>query len=95
MAADTFACISQYVALATGDCDVLADGVVVGRLALGHHEDRTPTHGYAAKREAAMAIASTPCSPLPATTWALGYNEDRTPILRPTESLAQALERSC
>jgi len=47
MAADTFACISQYVALATGDCDVLADGVVVGRLALGHHEDCTPTHGYA------------------------------------------------
>jgi hypothetical protein len=30
MEADTFACISQYVALATGDCDVLADGVVVG-----------------------------------------------------------------
>jgi hypothetical protein len=24
-----------------------------------------------------MAIASTPCSPLPATTSALGYNEDR------------------
>ena len=24
-----------------------------------------------------MAIASTPCSPLPPTTWALGYNEDR------------------
>ena len=24
-------------------------------LALGHHEDRTPTHGYAATREAAMA----------------------------------------
>ena len=53
------------------DYDVLADGVVVGRifkvhaapegspwmwaLALGHHEDRTPTHGYAATREAAMA----------------------------------------
>jgi hypothetical protein len=71
MAADTFACISQYVALATGDCDVLADGVVVGRimkaaavpagmswmwtLAFGHHEARTPTHGYAATREAAMA----------------------------------------
>jgi len=55
MAADTFACISQYVALATGDCDVLADGVVVGRLALGHHEDRTPTHGYAATREEAGA----------------------------------------
>ena len=24
-------------------------------LALGHHEDRTPTHGYAEPREAAMA----------------------------------------
>jgi hypothetical protein len=53
------------------DYDVLADGVVVGRimkaaaspegtpwmrtLAFGYHEDRTPTHGYAATREAAMA----------------------------------------
>jgi hypothetical protein len=52
------------------DFDVLA-GVVVGRifhaaaspvgspwmwtLAFGHHEDRTPTQGYAATREAAMA----------------------------------------
>jgi hypothetical protein len=52
------------------DYDVLADGVVVGRimetvaapvgqpwmwtLAFGYHEDRTPTHGYAATREAAM-----------------------------------------
>jgi hypothetical protein len=52
------------------DFDVLADGVVVGRimkteaapvgspwmwtLAFGHHEDRTPTHGYAATREDAM-----------------------------------------
>jgi hypothetical protein len=51
--------------------DVLADGTVVGRifkanaapvgspwmwtLAFGHHEDRTPTHGYEATREAAMA----------------------------------------
>jgi hypothetical protein len=50
--------------------DVLADGVVIGRifkvrlggrtpwmwtLASGHHEDRTPTHGYEATREAAMA----------------------------------------
>jgi hypothetical protein len=51
--------------------NVLADGIVVGRimktapapvetpwmwaLAFGHHEDRTPTHGYAATREAAMA----------------------------------------
>jgi hypothetical protein len=53
------------------DFDVLADGAVVGRifkvhaapvgipcmwtLAFGHHEDRTPTHGYAETREAAMA----------------------------------------
>ena len=53
------------------DYDVLADGIVVCRimrapaapegtpwlrtLAFGHHEDRTPTHGYAATREAAMA----------------------------------------
>ena len=52
------------------DFDVLADGVVVGRifnsnagpvgspwmwtLAFGHHEDRTPTHGHAETREAAM-----------------------------------------
>jgi hypothetical protein len=25
-------------------------------LAFGHHEDRTPTHGYAATREAAMEV---------------------------------------
>jgi hypothetical protein len=53
------------------DYDVVCNGVVVGRimqaaavpvgmswmwtLAFGHHEDRTPTHGYAATREAAMA----------------------------------------
>src|SRR2546421_4185604 len=53
------------------DFDVLADGVVVGRimkaaavpvgmswmwtLAFEHHEDRIPTRGYAATREAAMA----------------------------------------
>ena len=53
------------------DFDVLADGVVVGRimkaaavpvgmswmwtLALGHHADRIPTRGYAATREAAIA----------------------------------------
>jgi hypothetical protein len=51
--------------------DVLADGVVVGRifkanaspigaswmwtLAFGYYEDRVPTHGYAETREAAMA----------------------------------------
>jgi hypothetical protein len=46
-------------------------------LAFGHHEDRTPAHGYAETREAAMAIASTPCSPLPATTSTFGYNGDR------------------
>src|SRR6516165_621119 len=64
------------------DEDVLCEGEVVGRtmkaaatpvgqpwlwtLAYGHHEDHTPTHGYEPTREAAMAIASTPCSPLPA-----------------------------
>jgi hypothetical protein len=53
------------------DFDVLADRAVVGRimkaaaapvgapwlwtLAFGHHEDRTPTHGYEPTREAAMA----------------------------------------
>jgi hypothetical protein len=55
------------------DFDVLADSVVVGRifkghaapvgtlwlwtLAFGHHEDRTPTRGYEASREAAMAAS--------------------------------------
>ena len=53
------------------DFDVLAGGVVVGRifeakaapvgqpwiwtLIFEHHQGRTPTHGYAATREAAMA----------------------------------------
>jgi hypothetical protein len=53
------------------DFDVAADGAVVGRifranaaprdapwmwtLAFGQHEDRSPTHGYAESREAAMA----------------------------------------
>jgi hypothetical protein len=53
------------------DYDVLEDGVVVGRLfkanaapvgspwmwslAFGHQKDRSPTHGYAARREDAMA----------------------------------------
>ena len=53
------------------DYDVICDGAVVGRikhrpaapearpwmwtLAYGYHEDRTPTHGYAETREAAMA----------------------------------------
>jgi hypothetical protein len=53
------------------DYDVLADGVVVGRilnataspvgapwmwtLIFGQREDRTPTHGYAATREASIA----------------------------------------
>jgi hypothetical protein len=53
------------------DFDVLADGFVVGRifnavaapvgtpwmwtLIFDYHEDRTPTHGYAETREAAMA----------------------------------------
>jgi hypothetical protein len=53
------------------DYDMLGDGGVVGRimkaaavpvgmswmwtLAFGHHEDRTPTHGYEPTREEAMA----------------------------------------
>jgi hypothetical protein len=53
------------------DYDVVCEGAVVGRimkaaaapvgpavlwtLAYGHHEDRTPTHGYEPTREAAMA----------------------------------------
>ena len=53
---------------------MLADGVVVGRimkaaavpvgmswmwtLAYGHHEDRTPTHGYEPTREAGMSLIS-------------------------------------
>jgi hypothetical protein len=52
------------------DYDVLADGEIVGRifnagvsvarpwmwtLDIGHQEHRSPTHGYAATREAAMA----------------------------------------
>src|SRR5215470_19435805 len=53
------------------DYDVVADGAVVGRilkahaapagspwmwtLMFGYHEDRTPTHGFAETREAAMA----------------------------------------
>jgi hypothetical protein len=59
------------------DFDVLADGVVVGRifkanaapvgtpwmwtLAFGHHEDRSPMHGYAESREAAMAAFAKSC----------------------------------
>ena len=52
------------------DFDVVANGKIVGRilkagvsvarpwmwtLHIGHHEHRSPTHGYAATREAAMA----------------------------------------
>jgi hypothetical protein len=37
------------------DYDVLADGAVVGRILKVHSAPRTPTHGYAATREAAIA----------------------------------------
>jgi hypothetical protein len=30
-------------------------------LAFGHHEDRTPTHGYAATRDAAMTAFAKSC----------------------------------
>jgi len=61
------------------DYDVLADDAVVGRifqakaspvgtpwmwtLAFGHHEDRTPRHGYEPTREAAMAAFATERQP--------------------------------
>jgi hypothetical protein len=32
-------------------------------LAFGHREDRTPTHGYAATREAAMSVCEYPNLP--------------------------------
>jgi hypothetical protein len=46
---------------------VLADGAPVGMpwtwtLAFGQHEDRAPTHGYAATREAAMAAFAKSCA---------------------------------
>jgi hypothetical protein len=60
---------SRFRRVNDDDFDVLADGVTVGRifraaaspvgspwtLAFGHHEDRTPMHGYEPTREAAMA----------------------------------------
>jgi hypothetical protein len=36
-------------------CRTAGARVVSSILAFWHHEDRTPTHGYAATREAAMA----------------------------------------
>jgi hypothetical protein len=63
--------LKRVMASRVDDYDVLADGIVVGRLtkgaaapegkpwmwtlAYGYHEDRTPTHGYEATRAAAMA----------------------------------------
>ena len=63
--------VLKRAAWSEDDYDVLADGVVVGRifnaaaapvgtpwlwtLAYGHHEDRTPIYGYEPTREAAMA----------------------------------------
>jgi hypothetical protein len=63
--------LKRVMASRVDDYDVLADGIVVGRLtkaaaapegkpwmwtlAYGQHEDRTPTHGYEATRAAAMA----------------------------------------
>jgi hypothetical protein len=59
------------------DYDVLADGFAVGRifkvnaapidmpwmwtLAFEHHQNRTPTHGYAETREAAMTAFAKSC----------------------------------
>jgi len=63
------------------DYDVLADATVVGRimkvhaapegspwmwtLAFGHHEDHTPTHGYAATQASAIASRAVWASPSP------------------------------
>jgi hypothetical protein len=60
------------------DYDVIGpDGLIIGRifkatspvgtpwmwmLAYGEHEDRTPTHGYAATREAAMQAFARSCT---------------------------------
>jgi hypothetical protein len=67
----------------------MADGVVVGRifkanatpvgmswmwtLAFGHHEDRSPTHGYAETRETATQapwIGTVPCATDRERRWA-------------------------
>jgi hypothetical protein len=69
-AGDAFS-LKRVMASRDDNYDVLADGVLVGRLikaaaapegkpwmwtlAYGQHEDRTPTHGYEATRAAAMA----------------------------------------
>jgi hypothetical protein len=66
------------------DYDVLADGVVVGRIVkaaaspadkpwmwtvlFGYHEDRIPTHGYAETREAAMGAFAKSCGGSRTTT---------------------------
>jgi hypothetical protein len=79
------------------DYDVLADGIVVGRimkvaaspvgtgwmwtLAIGYHEDCTPTHGYEPTREAAMA----------AFTKAGGESDSVTNHHHRSQSLLQAL----
>src|SRR6516162_7957221 len=73
------------------DYDVLADGLVVGRilkaaaapigtpwlwtLAHGHHEDRTPIYGYEATREAAMAAFA---KELAAGIWSLCLGTPKT-----------------
>jgi hypothetical protein len=82
------------------DYDVLADGEVVGRifkansapvgepwmwtLAFGHHEDRTPTHSYAATREAAMAAF--------AKSWRGNENARRRP---PRAKIPRLASRRC
>jgi hypothetical protein len=91
--------------------DVLSDGVVVGRifkvhaapvgspcmwtLGFGHHQDRTPTHGYAATREAAMvAFANSwrairrirrPCRSVPALYSAALYSLPSLAHQQPTQ----------
>src|ERR1700746_2966858 len=100
------------------DFDVLYNGVVVGRimkaaavpvgqswlwtLIFGHHEDRTPTHGYAATREAAMvAFAKSWRRGMTAATCAIaapcGVNRavHRRPPSAPPLSSTSAGDRTC
>jgi hypothetical protein len=85
------------------DYDALADGVVVGRIMLaavapvgspwlwtlgyGHHEDRAPTHGYEATREAAMAAFAKCCGGSEGDL--MGNNKSCR--LRPSRSTDQAM----
>jgi hypothetical protein len=101
----------RYAQWDNDDYDVLADGVVVGRimetaaapvgqpwiwmLAFGHHEDRTPTHGYAETREAAMEAFAKSIAPS-RRGWQISARrcEDRIERRRATGAAIVAIQRS-